>query len=139
MASVHADLERAARFFHAHLDSDAQVQVLRLLAMARDHSWTAADVSRDLGVPVAEAAAALDQLCAHNLLDVRIGGELHFRYCPGAEELRDDAETFLRVLEQKPLELAKLIAERRRERERTAALRAFVDAFLLRDQGKKNG
>ncbi|HEY8209500.1 MAG TPA: hypothetical protein VIG99_18555 [Myxococcaceae bacterium] len=138
-ASLNAEVERAARFFQVNLDGDVRVQVLRFLAAATDHSWTADSVARELGVASAEAAKALDHLCTRNLLDVRISAELHFRYNPGSEALRDEATAFLDVLDHKPLELAKRLAEQRQEQERAAALQVFVDAFLLRNQEKKDG
>jgi hypothetical protein len=124
-------------FLRDHLDSYDEIRVFRLLARSGDRSWTAAAVAVELGIDHHAASRALDALCARNLLDIRIGGELVFRYAPGSESLRREAESFLREMDHDPLAAAKVIAEHLRERERSAALRAFTDAFLLR--GKKKG
>jgi hypothetical protein len=130
------DLERASGFLQAHLDSYAQMEVLRLLARAKERSWTAEAVARELRLAPAEAAAALDHLCARNLLDIRISGGLHFRYSPGSDDLKARAEAFLAVLARDPVAVSRLMADHQCARERSAGLQAFIDAFVLRGRGK---
>ena len=136
MALRDQELQRAVEFLRAHFDSYEQLQVLRLVAGGRDRSWTAAAVAQELDLVEPEAARALDHLCARNLLDIRISGQLHFRYNPGSEEVGRQADAFLRALDRDPVTLARMMAEHQREQERSAALRAFTDAFLLR--GRKH-
>lgn len=130
------EFQRASEFLRAHLDSYEQLQILQLLARARDRTWTAEDVARALQLPPSEVAGALDHLCARNLLDIRISGELNFRYSPGSEDLRTRAEAFLSLLAQEPVAMAKVMLEHQRTRERSTALQAFVDAFMLRGRGR---
>jgi hypothetical protein len=126
-------------FLHDHLDTYEEILVFRLLAGSGDRSWTAKAVALELGIPDEAASAALDALCARNLLDIRIGEEMVFRYAPGSESLRRDADAFLREMERDPLATARAIADHLRERERSAALRAFTDAFLWGGKKRSDG
>lgn len=126
-------------FLRDHLESYEGIQIFRLLARSKDRPWTAKAVAQELGIDEEASSRALDQLTAANLLDIRIGGELVFRYAPGSEKLRAGAEAFLREMEKDPLAAAKAIADHLRERERSAALRAFTDAFLVVGKKKNDG
>ena len=130
------ELERASEFLRAHLDNYEQLLILQLVARTRERTWTAEAVARELRLSPSEVAGALDCLCARNLLDIRISGELNFRYSPGSEELRARTEAFLSLLAREPVAMAKVMLEHQRTRERSTALQAFVDAFMLRGRGK---
>jgi len=61
-----------------------QLRVLLILHRTPEQAWTAESVARKLDLATETAAEALDHLCRHNLLDVRIGNAtLLFRYSPG--------------------------------------------------------
>jgi hypothetical protein len=71
-----------AAFLRASVQSDVEIEIL--LAMARDESrwWNAPQLTEELAVSEADVAMALEGLAARNLLDVRIGNTLGYRFSP---------------------------------------------------------
>ena len=71
-----------AAFLRARFESALQIDIL--LAMARDESrwWDAGQLAEELSLDEPSVASALEDLAAGNLLDVRIGGTLGYRFSP---------------------------------------------------------
>ena len=63
-------------FLAAHLSNVEQFQLLLHVRQTEDRRWDSHTVSRELGIPEADARAALDHLAKHNLLDNRITGDV---------------------------------------------------------------
>ncbi len=71
-----------AAFLRTSVQSALQIDIL--LTMARDESrwWNARQLAQELSLAETTVASALEGLAARNLLDVRIGGTLGYRFSP---------------------------------------------------------
>ena len=74
-------------FLAAHLSNLEQFQLLLHVMQTEDRWWDSQTASRELGIPETDARAALDHLAKHNLLDIRITGNVRYRFQPGTAEL----------------------------------------------------
>jgi hypothetical protein len=72
----------AARFLRESISSVVQLDALVLLHDEPQRWWTPAAVAARLGTSNAAAAAALESLGRANLVDVRLGASLQYRYAP---------------------------------------------------------
>ena len=80
-----------ARFAATHLGSLADLKVLALCVEQRDRWHDAPGIARTLGIPRGAARNALEHLARNNLLDMRITGDLRYRFRPGTSELESQA------------------------------------------------
>ena len=80
-----------ARFAVTHLGSLEDLKVLALCVEQRDHWHDAPGIARTLGIARGAARNALEHLARNNLLDVRITGDLRYRFRPGTSELESQA------------------------------------------------
>src|SRR5262245_32276833 len=103
---------RLARFAETFLPSLEELQVLTLCVEQRERWHDVAVVARSLGIPLRTARGALDQLARCNLLDIRITGEVRYRFRPGTSELEDQAEAFVAAYRRRPLEILELIGSK---------------------------
>ena len=90
---VHISAATAA-FLRTSVRSALQIDIL--LTMARDESrwWNARQLAEELSLAETKVASALERLAASNLLDVRIGATLGYRFAPlhdSAREAIDEA------------------------------------------------
>lgn len=78
---VHLSAATAA-FLRTSVQSALQIDIL--LTMARDEFrwWNAPQLAEELSIAEATVAPALEGLAASNLLDVRIGATLGYRFSP---------------------------------------------------------
>ena len=98
-----------ARFAEAYLPSLEELQVLTLCVEQRERWHDAAAVANALGIPRRAARGALDHLASGNLLDIRITGEVRYRFRPGTSELEAQAEAFVAAYRRSPFEILQLI------------------------------
>jgi hypothetical protein len=98
------------RFAETYLPSLEELQVLTVCVEQRERWHDAAAVAATLGIPRRAARSALDHLACSNLLDIRITGELRYRFRPGTSELEAQAEAFVAAYRRSPLEILELIA-----------------------------
>ena len=92
-----------------HLASPDDLKVLALCVEGRDRWHDAAAIAKTLRISRGAARAALDHLARKNLLDIRITGDVRYRFRPGRSELESQA-------------LALVDAYRRNPRQATAAI-----------------
>ena len=116
-----------AAFVSAHVRTLDELQLLMAIVQSPDRWWDAETAARELGMPVAEARAALDHFGAHNLLDIKISGNLRYQFSPGTAELREAANAAAEAYRRWPLDVAKVVAP-------TAprSITDFADAFRIR-------
>lgn len=120
-----------------------ELEVLMLVRSDAPRRWTAAAVADRLGLPESSSDAALDSLCAAQLLvaDGGAGGaERQYGYGPATPELERAVTSLADVYEERRLEVMRILSDSALERIRSAAARTFADAFVIgRSKGKKDG
>lgn len=91
-----------ARFAATHLGSLEDLRVLAYCVEERDRWHDAPAIARTLGIARGAARAALDRLARNNLLDMRITGDLRFRFRPGTSELESQALALVDAYRRNP-------------------------------------
>jgi hypothetical protein len=72
----------AERFLRSYVSSVLQLDALTLLHDDPERWWTTASIASQLHVGEPAAASALEALGRANVLDVRLGAHLSYRYAP---------------------------------------------------------
>ena len=73
------------------------------------------------------AQRALDRLASSNLFDIRITGDLRYRFRPGTDELRAATHLVAEAYRVTPVAVINLVASAPRR-----SIRDFADAFRIR-------
>jgi hypothetical protein len=82
------DLPDAVRqFLERRVETVEQLEIILLLQRQAARSWNAADVADALGFEEVAAAGHLEALGRRDLLDVRLGQNVRYRYSPATPEL----------------------------------------------------
>ena len=114
-------------FVTDNVRSLAELQLLIAIIQSGDRWWDASAAARESGLSVQEARRALDYFGAHNLLDIRITGDVRYQYRPGTPALRESAEACAAAFRSRPLDLAQLVTG-----PSPSNVRDFADAFRVR-------
>ena len=121
------DLPRPVRRFLARcVDAVEQLEIILLLQKHADRSWTPTDVSEALTLPGDAAARDLEVLCGRDLLDVRLGADVRYRFAPGSPELARQVRGVVDAYRASRGAVLAFVTTRRRR-----SLRDFSDAFKL--------
>ena len=91
-----------ARFAATHLGSLEALRVLAICVEQRDRWHDAPGIARTLGMARGAARNALDHLARNNLLDIRITGDLRYRFRPGTSELESQALALVDAYRRNP-------------------------------------
>lgn len=118
-------------FVLRHVRTLAELQLLMAIAQSGDRWWDATSAAREADLTLQDARRALDHFGAHNLLDIRITGDVRYQYRPGTPELRDSAEACVAAFRRRPLDLAQLVTG-----PSATSVRDFAEAFRLRRKQK---
>jgi hypothetical protein len=116
-------------FLRSRVVSVERLEALLLLQRTPDRWWSAQAVADELGVSPASMAAALDALCAQNLLDVRVAQSLLFRYRPAGTEDEGSVRELVEAYRTRRLLVLKVVMPA------NESIRQFADAFRI--GGKK--
>ncbi|HVL70013.1 MAG TPA: hypothetical protein VM364_22330 [Vicinamibacterales bacterium] len=106
------------------MGSILQLDIILLLHREENRWWSAEQIAQEIRVGPTTTALALEELASRNLLDVRIGSTLAYRFSPVEEGVRGV--------------LAEIAADHYTAREIVAAgaaghaARRFAEAFRLR-------
>lgn len=119
--------QKVRTFIVGHLRSVEDLQLLIALVQSPDRWWDAAVAARELNVTRTVAARTLDHLARHNLLDIRITGDVRYQFHPGTEELRDAAVACVDEYRRNPLAVLKAVTGQPQR-----SIRDFADAFRIR-------
>jgi len=114
-------------FLAHHVTKLEQFQLLLLVAQADERWWDARAAARELGVTEAVARAALDHLAKHNLLDIRITGDVRYQFRPGTEALGAAVRACADEFRRAPLQMLAAVTGRKPN-----SIRDFADAFRIR-------
>ncbi len=117
-----------------------QLDILRLLQSDRTAAWTVTDIAERLKLDEERIAAGLNKLEKGELIirSGRQGEPRKFSFAPASAELGLVVEQLIALYDVQPIEIVKHMSANAIERVRTAALRAFADAFVIR-RSKDNG
>jgi hypothetical protein len=113
------------RFLERRIDNVEQLEIVLLLHQNPDRSWTAADVGAALRLDERAAAQHLETVARHNLLDVRLGDAVRYRFGPSSTDLMAAVRQVAEQYRSRRGEVVAYVAARRR------SLRDFADAFRL--------
>jgi len=104
-----SSLSVATSFARDHLRDPYDLRLLIALVKAPDRWWDARAAARELQVPDGVARAALEHLAGRNLLEIRVRGEVRYRFRPGSEELRQRSLAFAKAFGANPLEVERAL------------------------------
>ena len=114
-------------FAERYLTSLDDLRVLAACMDDRERWWDAPGMARQLSITTAVARRSLDQLARSNLLDIRITGDVRYRFRPGSGELDAQATCFAAAYRADPVRIVQLVAA-----SSGRGARDFADAFRLR-------
>ena len=114
-------------FLARHVRNLDELQLLMSIIQSGDRWWDVAAATREVGITAADARAALDRFAAQNLLDLRLGEDLRYQFCPGTEDLRAAARETLDAYRRNPIAVARGLAP-----PAGRGITDFADAFRIR-------
>jgi hypothetical protein len=129
--------EDARTLLRTRVDTYERLAVLQLLEREAHRHWTAHEVSERLQIGTKLIEDALAALRAGGLVSSPPEASGASVYSPADPAVKLAAERLLAMYRDQPLRIIQLLSSYAIERVRTAALRAFADAFVLnkKDQG----
>jgi len=131
--------EDVQRLLRDHIESYEQFELLLLLRTETDHPWTAEALSTRLRIPTSLASLALSELQTAGFVESRAcGAEKQFTFVAQSSRVEETLSRLVQAYREHPIPILKQMSANAIERVRTAALRTFADAFVLR-KDKKDG
>ena len=125
---------RVQRFISTHIDSIEKLEVLLLMRARAEREWNARDVSLELRITEASAAARLQDLTASRLL-VEKGNPSSYRYSPASSEDAQDVAALQETYSTRRVSVISFIFSKPLDR-----VKGFADAFRLkRDKDDGHG
>lgn len=116
------------RFLDKSVDGVEQLEILLLLYHHGDRSWDADSVAESLRLAPRIAAAHLERLAGRDLLDVRIGEEMRYRFSPVTDRQTTMVKRLAASYRENRSAVVALVTARR-----LRALQDFADAFRIRE------
>lgn len=114
-------------FVLSDLPTLEHLEILALMMRARDRWWDSAGLGRELGMAPALCGRILEHLASRNLLEIRVTGDVRYRFQPGNEAARALTEGFATAFATQRLTLMRLLIGEQRQ-----SIRDFADAFRVR-------
>jgi DNA-binding IclR family transcriptional regulator len=106
MQSLSPDL---VRFAETYVPSLEDLRVLVLFVEGRDRWFDASGIARALSMSRTTARSVLDHLARHNLLDIRVTGDVRYRFRPGTADLEAQATALVHTYRRNPLKVLHLL------------------------------
>ena len=119
--------EHVLGFVREHVRTVEELHLLIALFHSGDRWFDAASAARELNLTVSQAGAALDHLAKHNLLDIRITGDVRYQFRPGNPALGEAVAACIDAYRRHPLALLQVVTGTARR-----SIRDFADAFRIR-------
>jgi hypothetical protein len=119
--------ESVEQFARTYFRSIEDLQVFVACLDNRDRWWDAIAMAREVGIAESAARKALDRLARGNLLDIRLTGDVRYRFGPGTQDLDAQAAAFAAAYRKNPVDVVRLIV-----RSLPDSLRDFADAFRIK-------
>ncbi len=121
------------RLLRDHIESYEQLELLLLLRADRGCLWTEEDICARLKLAGTLVSGALQGLQSMGFAEVRPqSAAKRYIYRVQADDLEATIERLAQAYRQQPIPIVKLMSANAIERLRTAALRTFADAFILK-------
>jgi hypothetical protein len=132
------DLSDEVRIFmREQIDEYEQLEILLLLHGDRRSKWNATSVSEQLRVPREISQAALELLQTRHLVTaVKEGDAVWYQCTCGDTKVERTLDSLARAYADDRLAVMQVMNANAIERVRTAAIRTFADAFVLRSKPK---
>jgi DNA-binding IclR family transcriptional regulator len=131
--------EDVQKLLRDHIESYEQLELLVLLRTELDHRWTVDALSARFRIPASLASLALDELQTAGFVEPRgHGPEKQYAYLTQSNHVEATLERLIQAYREYPIPILRQMSANAIERVRTAALRRFADAFILR-KDKKDG
>jgi len=108
-----------------------QLEILRLVHSEPNMNWSLAELGERLRIAAPLVAGAVKALQSGGLIACPTAGAGSV-YSPADPAIKAAAERLLQEYRERPMRIMQLISTYAIERVRTAALRAFADAFVIR-------
>ena len=118
----------AERFLRDCISSALQLDALIVLHGDRTRWWTPAAMAAQLRTSDVSASAALEALGRSNVVDVRVGGSLSYRYAPVDPRLE---KTINEIADRHYHARDEVVARVTASREKTDAARRIANAFKI--------
>jgi hypothetical protein len=115
-------------FVAKHIRSLTDLHLLIAMACAPDRWWDEETAVREMGVDRRDARAALEHLAAHNLLEIKVTGDVRYQFRPGTADLEQQVAASMDAYRTNPIALWQLAPATRERR----SFRDFADAFRVR-------
>jgi hypothetical protein len=116
-----------------HIESYEQLELLLIMRANRGLSWTEDTLSGRLRIGSSLVRGALEGLESAGFLAGRADrGEKHYVYVCQSDDVEATIGRLDAAYREYPIPIIKLMSANAIERLRTAALRTFTDAFILR-------
>jgi hypothetical protein len=122
------------QFLSEHIHSVIQLEALLFLRGAKERSWSATELGRELRIEPIGAAAQLAGLCASTLLICDEGPEPRYQYKPPTAQLDEAVEGLAQAYGERPVAIITLIYSKPLD-----PIRGFADAFLFRKKDQNGG
>jgi hypothetical protein len=114
-------------FTRTHFSGIEDLQVFVAAIDTRERWWDAVSMAREIGIGESAARQSLDRLARRNLLDIRVTGDVRYRFRPGTPDLDAQAAAFAAAYRKNPVDVVRLIVG-----SLPNSLRDFADAFRIR-------
>lgn len=124
-------------FLCERIDALEQLEVLMLLHADPAEAWNASAVAEALRISDHEARAALEHLREQKLLVAGGVRERSFRFAPRTEELARHAVATVDAYRDSRIDVLTFVSHCAMDRIRSAQVRTFAQAFLLRGPPKR--
>jgi len=111
-----------------YISSALQLDALTVLHTDRNRWWTTGEMAAQLRTSEVSAAAALEALGRLNVVDVRVGAHLSYRYAPVDDDLAKVVDEIADAHYHARDELVARVTEARRTAD---AARRIADAFRI--------
>jgi predicted transcriptional regulator len=130
--TAHSLPSRVADFMCERIHSIEQLEVVLLLHRVVDESWTVERIAQSLQIAESDAASALRHLTMEGILERNEQLGPGFRYAPAHKELAQSIDELVELYPRARVEIVMWISRCAMDRIRTAHVRAFAQAFLLK-------
>jgi predicted transcriptional regulator len=129
--------EDVQQLLREHIESFEQLGLLLLLHDERDLCWTQEALSSRLGLPDSLVLEGLDGLRSAGFVESATeNNRAGYRYCVQHQRLETTIARLAQAYKEQPMPVIKLMTANAIERMRTAAVRTFADAFIVRKENK---